>query len=272
MGLRIGTNVAALTANRNLSRVSARLGRAFEHLATGSRISRASDDAAGVAISARLRARVRSLDQAARNANDGISLLATADGALGEMEDVLIRMRELAVQASNGTLSSQDRTALQQEFSDLRASASALSEAAEFNGTALLNNTNSLTLQVGADTSVTFDQLVITLTDNDQTALSIDTLNISTAASTAITKLDTALQTIATNRSTYGAATNRLETTVSSLQIRSENLAAANSRIQDVDVATETAKLTRDSILQQAAISVLAQANAAPQAALSLLQ
>ena len=272
MGLRIGTNVAALTANRNLSRVSGALGRNFARLATGSRIATAADDAAGVAISARLRARIRSLDQAGRNAQDGISLIQTAEGALGEVEESLIRMRELAVQANNGTLSSNDVSALQTEFTNIRSSIEALSGAAQFNGIALLNNDNTKTLQVGADTTAGTDTVTLAMFNAGQSSLGISSLNLSTSATLAISTIDTALQSVATGRAGFGATINRLETTVNALATRSENLAAANSRIQDVDVATETAMLTKNSILQQAAISVLAQANAAPQAALSLLQ
>ena len=276
MGLRIGTNVSALTATRNLSRVSGALGRNFEHLATGSRISRASDDAAGVAISARLRARVRGLDQSVRNAQDGISLIQTAEGSLGEIESSIIRMRELAIQAKNGTLSSSDRTALDTEFDALKASITAVAGATQFNGASLLSSGSVKTFQVGPDTTAGVDTLLVTMVDAQATGASIavNSLDIGAVASidSAIAQLDTALQNLGTFRATFGSAQNRLESTVSSLQTRSENLSAANSRIQDVDVATETAMLTKNSILQQASISVLAQANAAPQAALALLQ
>ena len=273
MGLRINTNLAAIAATRSLSRVSGSLRKNFEHLATGSRISRASDDAAGVAISSRLRARVRSLDQAARNANDGISLVQVADGALGELEDILSRMRELSVQAANGTNTANDRTALNNEFTNLRDTVDAVANSTKFNGIALLNTQGSLTFQVGADTTANVDTFVVSTYDaTGSGSLAISTMDIGgTTQSTVITAIDAAINTVATFRSTLGADSNRLATTAAQLLTRSENLSAANSRIQDVDVAKETAQLSKNSILQQAAISVLAQANTQPTAALSLL-
>lgn len=273
MGLRISTNVAAITANRHMSQVSEALARNYEHLATGRRIARAADDAAGVAISSRIKARIRSLDQATRNAQDGISLVQTADGSLAELEDILSRMRQLAVQAGNGTLSSQDQDAIQTEFSNLQSSVDAVTNSVKFNGIQLLNDGGNLTLQVGADTAANVDTLVINTYNATGASLAVAALDVGSSGdpNAAITALDTAINSVATYRSELGAFSNRLETTMGALRTRSENQAAANSRIEDVDVATETAALTKNSILQQAAISVLSQANLQPSAALSLL-
>lgn len=274
MGLRIGTNVTSLTAQRNLSKATDGLNKNFEHLATGMRISRASDDAAGLAISARLQAQVRSLNQAARNANDGISLVQTAEGALAEIEANLIRMRELAIQSSNGTLNSSDKDNLHDEFAQLRDSIDQVAQSTNFNNIQLLDGTTtSLTLQVGAGTSAGVDTLDVTLMNVQGSALTVSTLDIGGSGnpSLAISNIDTALDAVTSMRGDLGAVQNRLETTISSLQVRSENLSAANSRIRDVDVASETAELTKNSILQQSALSVLAQANNQPATALSLL-
>jgi len=273
MGLRIGTNLASINARRNLSKATGALQRNFERLSTGKRIARASDDAAGLSISSRLRKDIRSLDAASRNANDGISLVQTAEGGLAEIEDSLIRMRELAVQANNGTLSNSDKDTLQSEFSALQSSIDQIANTTDFNGIALLNDgSSSITLQVGADAS-TNDQYSVSTVDVTASGLSISTLDIGSSgdASAAIAALDTALTTVSDNRATFGAAQNRLESTISNLSVQVESLSAANSRILDVDVARETADLTKNSILQQAAISVLAQANLQPSSALSLI-
>lgn len=273
MGLRIGTNVQSLTAQRNLSKATTGLNKNFEHLATGMRISRAADDAAGLAISARLQAQVRSLDQATRNANDGISLVQTAEGAMSEIESALVRMRELAVQSSNGTLSNSDKDNLQEEFSQLQASVDQIARSTNFNNIDLLNTNSAITLQIGAGTAAGVDTLSVSLVDVQGAALTISTLDVGASGnpSLAISNIDAALDAVTSARGDFGAIQNRLESTISSLQVRSENLSAANSRIRDVDVAAETAALTKNSILQQSALSVLAQANSQPQAALSLL-
>ena len=274
MGLRIGTNVQSLIAQRNLFKATEGLNKNFEHLATGMRISRASDDAAGLAISARLQAQVRSLNQATRNANDGISLVQTAEGALGEIQSNLTRMRELAIQSSNGTLSASDRDSLQAEFTQLRDSIDQVAQSTSFNNIQLLDGTNAtVTLQVGSGTTAGVDTLDVSLVDVQSSALTLTALNIGGSGnpSLAITDIDNAIDAVTSMRGGLGATQNRLETTISSLQVRSENLAAANSRIRDVDIAAETAMLTKNSILQQAALSVLAQANAQPMSALALL-
>lgn len=274
MGLRINTNVASLVAQRNLARATEGLTKNYEHLSTGRRISRASDDAAGLSIAARLTAETRSIDQAVRNAYDGISLIQTAEGALSEVDSALIRMRELAVQAANGTLSAQDRDNLQEEFAQLQGSVDQIAQSTSFNTINLLNTSGAITLQIGPDTVAGIDTLNVSLTSITGTALSIASLSIGSVGgdtTAAIAALDTALNVVTSKRGDFGAVQNRLTQAISSLQVRSENLSAAQSRIMDVDIASETAHLTKHSILQQAAISVLAQANAQPQSALSLL-
>lgn len=273
MGLRISTNVSSLTAQRNLLKASDGLHRNFEHLSTGKRISRASDDAAGLAISSRLGAQVRGVDQAIRNANDGISLVQTAEGALGEIESTLVRMREIAVQANNGTLSTADRDNLQEEFTQLRSTVDQVADSTNFNGQSLLNTTTAISLQIGAGTTAGVDTMSVSMASVTGTSLSISTLDVGSTgnASAAIAALDTALDTVTSSRGDFGAVQNRLNSAIGALQVRSENLSSARSRILDVDVAYETAQLTKNNILQQAAISVLAQANQQPSAALSLL-
>lgn len=273
MGLRIGTNGPSLTAQRNLRRATEGLNRSFERLATGRRISRASDDAAGLSISARLNAQVRSLDAAVRNANDGVSLVQTAEGGLAEIEASLTRMRELAVQASNGTLSATDRQSLNEEFTQLASTIDQVSGSTSFNGINLLNASGTVTLQVGAGTTANVDTFDITTVDVTASTLSVGSQSIATVngASTAIGAIDTALDTVTSARGTFGAYQNRLSATVGSLEIRQENLTAAYSRIVDVDIAAETANLTKNQIIQQSALSVLVQANSQPTSALALL-
>ncbi|MSR75750.1 MAG: flagellin FliC [Planctomycetes bacterium] len=273
MGLRIGTNVSSLTAQRNLQRASESLNRNFEHLSTGKRIARASDDAAGLAISSRFGAQIRGVDQAIRNANDGISLVQTAEGALSEIESTLIRMREISVQANNGTLSNSDRDNLQEEFTQLRSTVDQVANSTNFNGLSLLNTASAITLQIGAGTTAGVDTMSVSMASVTASSLAIGTLDVGSTgnASAAIVALDTALDAVTSTRGDFGAVQNRLGSAIAALQVRSENLSAARSRIIDVDVALETANLTKNSILQQAAISVLAQANQQPSAALSLL-
>ncbi|MAG56846.1 MAG: flagellin FliC [Planctomycetes bacterium] len=273
MGLRIGTNIQSLSAQRNLGNATKALNRNFSHLSTGKRISSASDDAAGLAISARLQAQVRGLGAAVRNANDGISLVQTAEGGLAEIEGSLIRMRELAVQSSNGTLSASDRTNLQAEFSQLVSGIDQIANSSTFNGTNLLNSVAAITLQVGAGTTAGVDTLVVSSANVTATQLSVGSSTVANVAgaSAAIVAVDAALDSVTTTRGAFGAAQNRLSSTVNATSIRLENLAAANSRIIDVDVARETAELTKNQILQQAALSILVQANGQPTSALSLL-
>jgi flagellin len=275
MGLRVNSNIASLNAQRSLSTTTERLQANYRRLSTGLRISTASDDAAGLAISERFRAQVRSTNQAIRNAQDGISLTQTGEGALNEVSSILIRMRELAIQASNGTVSAADRTTLDQEFSDLINEIDRIAQSTTFNGVHLLDGTGStITFQVGTGTTTGIDTIQLSTSDTLASTLGLSTVDIGSGGSPtlAITFLDNAINSVSRVRGQFGAAQNRLTTTIANLQIQSENLSAAESRIRDVDVAVETSSLTRNSILQQAAISILAQANTQPQAALQLLQ
>ncbi|MFN6147192.1 MAG: flagellin [Planctomycetota bacterium] len=275
MGLRVNTNVTSITAQRSLSTVTDRLTGNFRRLSTGLRISTAADDAAGLAISERLRSQVRSLEQARRNASDGISLMQTAEGALNEVSSILIRLRELAIQSSNGSVSSQDRETLDQEFQNLVNEVDRIGRSTEFSGIKLLDGSStSVSFQVGLGTTTGIDQLDVTLTPALSTSLSLNSLDIGSGGgtTTAITSIDAAINSVSSLRGTLGAVQNRLASTINNLAITTENLTSAESRIRDVDVAFETAQLTRNNILQQASISVLSQANAQPQAALQLLQ
>ena len=274
MGLRVNTNVTSINAQRNLSSVTTRLSDNFRRLSTGLRISSAADDAAGLAISERLRSQVRSLDQAKRNANDGISMVQTAEGALNEVSSILTRLRELSIQANNGPVSDADKDTLNEEFESLVNEIDRIGSSTEFNDIKLLDGSlPSVSFQVGFGTAAGIDTLDVTLEEATANNLGLDTLNIGSTGSqnAAITAIDDAINTVSGLRGSLGAVQNRLGSTINNLAIQTENLTAAESRIRDVDVAYETAQLTRNNILQQASISVLAQANAQPQAALSLL-
>jgi len=275
MGLRINNNLASLNAQRNLANTTDQLSRSLAKLSSGLRITRASDDAAGLAISERFRADVRGLQQAERNANDGISLLQVAEGALNETSSVLIRLRELGVQSANGTLGSSERAALDSEFQDLTTEISRIANSTKFNGIKLLDGTNaSVTFQIGIDNSSN-DQITVTGVDATATgigvvgATAVDTL---TNAQNSLSVIDSAIDKVTSLRATFGTAQNRLESTIRSIRVSVENTSAAESRIRDVDVASETAILTKNQVLQQAGIAVLAQANVSTQQALRLLQ
>ena len=275
MGLRVNTNVTSINAQRNLAAVTERLSGNFRRLSTGLRISTAADDAAGLAISERLRSQVRSLEQAKRNANDGISFVQTAEGALNEVSSILTRLRELAVQSANGSVSNQDKETLDEEFQSLIDEVERIGKSTEFNGIKLLDGSNStISFQVGFGTTVGTDTLSVTLSEASSSSLSLSSLDIGSGGltTTAMDAIDRAINSVSSLRGTLGAIQNRLGSTINNLAIQVENLSAAESRIRDVDVAYETAQLTRNSILQQASISILSQANAQPQSALSLLQ
>jgi flagellin len=274
MGLRINTNVASLNAQRNLVNTTNQLGRSLARLSSGLRIVRAADDAAGLAISERFRAEIRSLGQAQRNALDGVSFLQIAEGALDETSGNLVRLRELAIQAANGSLGDAERMTLNAEFTGLTEEITRVANVTEFNGTAILNNTSTtLTFQIGAN-NTSNDQISVSSVDATASGIGISGLSISTqsAAQSAITLIDSAINQIASLRGTFGTVQNRLESAIRSLGVSIENTSAAESRIRDVDVASETAILTRNQVLQQAGIAVLAQANVSTQSALSLLQ
>jgi flagellin len=275
MGLRINTNIPSLIAQNNLARITEQLTGSYRRLSSGLRIATAADDAAGLAISERLRAQVRSLEQAKRNANDGLSLAQVAEGSLSEVSDMLVRMRELAVQSANGTTSNDDKNTLQEEFAALVAEIDRMARAASFTGTKLLDGSVTQVLfQVGAGTDPTIDRIAVTLSAALATSLSLNSLDIGSGGNTtlAITNVDAAITAVNSLRGRFAAAQRRLDTTINNLGVVIENLSAAESRIRDVDVAAETAFLTRTTILQQAAVAVLAQANVQPQLALSLLR
>ncbi|HTF87798.1 MAG TPA: flagellin [Planctomycetota bacterium] len=271
MGLRVNTNIASMTAQRNLSAVTARLSGNFSRLSSGLRIANASDDAAGLGISERMRAQIRSFSVAGRNAQDGQSLAQTAEGALQEVSNNLSRMRELAVQAANGTINTTDRATLDSEFQELSSEIDRIAAQTTFNGISLLDgSTTSIDIQVGVNTGET---LTVALADTTASVLAIGSLDVTsvTNSTAALAAIDTAIDSVSTSRGTLGAAQNRMSSAIASIASARENLSAAESRIRDVDVAMETADLTRNSILQQAAVSVLSQANTQPQLALSLL-
>ncbi|MFN8826155.1 MAG: flagellin [Planctomycetota bacterium] len=274
MGLRVNTNVASINAQRNLSAVTDRLGTNYRRLSTGLRISTAADDAAGLAISERLRSQVRSLEQAKRNANDGISFVQTAEGALNEVSSILTRLRELAIQSSNGSVSNEDKETLDEEFQSLISEVNRIGRSTEFNGIKLLDGSSStVSFQVGFGTTSGIDTLAVSLSPALSTTLSLNSLDIGSggATTTAISNIDAAINTVSSLRGSLGAVQNRLGSTINNLAVQVENLSAAESRIRDVDVAYETAQLTRNNILQSASISVLSQANSQPQTALQLL-
>ena len=275
MGLRVNTNIASINAQRNTSRVTARLARNYQRLSTGLRISTAADDAAGLAISERLRSQVRSLSQASRNANDGISLVQVGEGALNEVSNILVRLRELAIQSANGSSSTADKNTIKEEFDSLVNEINRIAQSTEFNGIRLLDgSSSSVTFQVGINTTAGIDQLNVTLTPALTTTLGLSSVDVGSNGdtSTAITAIDSAINSISQLRGRFGSLQNRLQSTIANLGVAAESLSAAESRIRDVDVAYETAQLTRNNILQQASISILSQANSQPQAALQLLQ
>lgn len=274
MALRINSNLSSINAQRGLSTVTSRLERNYQHLSSGLRVAVAADDAAGLGISERLRAQVRSLTQAQRNANDGISLVQTTEGALNEVSNILIRMRELAIEQNNGTTSAADKDTLDQEFQDLISEIDRIAGSTNFNGTQLLDGSNaSVAFQVGSGTTSN-DTISVSLASSLTSDLGVSSLDISSAgsATSAITAIDSAIDTVTSTRGDLGAAQNRLQSTITNLGVHIESLSAAESRIRDVDVAFESADLTRNSILQQAALSILAQANLQPQSALSLIR
>jgi flagellin len=276
----INTNTLSLTAQRNANASQGDLRTSIERLSSGLRINSAKDDAAGLGIGVRMDAQARGMNVAVRNANDGISLAQTAEGALGKVSDMLQRMRELAVQSSNASNTSVDRTSLDNEFQQLTAEITRTMSATKFNGTAIIGSgAGSQTFQVGANNSST-DQLTISTTDmtasTTMTTVTASTSVISgttgSSAMTAISNIDDALTTINSERTKYGAMQNRFDAVISNLQIGSENQKAAQSRIMDADFAKETASLTRAQIMQQASTAMLAQANSAPQSVLQLLR
>lgn len=276
MGLRIATNVQALAAQRFLSNNNRAQQNSIEHLASGSRINRAGDDAAGLAISEKLRANIRSMQQATRNASDGISLIQTAEGAMNEISNIFIRIRELSIQGANDTLSDVERSFVDKEVQNLKQEVDRIAQVTEFNGRHLLNGEGEvLEFQVGLHNNPDEDRIVFNTADGKVTLDAFGLGGISTTSKETsrenLDLLDAAISRLNDNRSTLGALQNRLTSTVNNMQIYTENLSAANSRIRDTDMATESSELVRNNILTQANISVLGQANMNPQAALKLI-
>ncbi len=276
MSLVIQTNVASLAAQKNLNMVSKGLQTSFNRLSSGYRINTAADDAAGLAISDSFTAQIRSFSVAERNANDGVSMAQTAEGSLGQVTGLLQRMRELSVQSANGSQSSTDRGYLDTEFGQLKSEIDRIQKSTTYDGNSLIKSaTTSTTFQVGINNAAT-DQIAVTFGGLTLTTLLAATTGVSGATSanalSAIDRIDAALTTVSTTRARFGAVMNRFDVTTSNIQTARLNLSAANSRIKDVDVAEESASLSRSQVLSQAAASVLAQANQAPQLALGLLR
>ena len=285
MALTINTNIASLNAQRRLSSSTGSLRQSFERLSSGLRIVRAKDDAAGLAIADTLRADQRIASVAIRNANDGVSLISIADGALNEIGNVLQRLGELAEQSANGTLSSSQRSALDQEFASLGSEITRISNTTTFNGLQLLSGSQSVSLQVGFDSGTnsqisfkgingTLESLGLAKAGTATLTFSLNASTTSGGQSAALSALDAvklAISSLTGARGTLGAAESRLNVAINNLQVSRENFASAESQIRDVDVAEEAANLTRLNILQQAGASVLAQANQQPSLALALL-
>ena len=276
MGLRINTNIQALAAQRSLGENRASQEKSLERLSSGYRINRAGDDAAGLAISERIRANTRSLGQASRNAQDGISLVQVAEGATNEISNILVRMRELSIQGASDTIGNLERNFIDKEVQALKLEVNRIANSTEFNGTKLLNGqADKLEIQVGLFNSPEQDRLVFDAANQNITlaALGLDDVHTKDklGSQTNLMKLDGAINILNSNRSDLGAMQNRMQSTINNITIYRENLEAARSRIRDTDMAEETSTLTKQNILTTAGISVLAQANSNPQQALKLL-
>jgi flagellin len=280
MTISVLTNVASLNAQRNLAATQTSLAASVGRLSSGMRINMAADDAAGLGISENLKANIRSLAQAQRNANDGISMSQVAEGSMNEMQGIVSRMRELSIQSANATLGSNERGYIQTEFGQLSQEINRISSVTDFNGQKLLDGSASagLSFQIGIQ-NTTNDRLALAITKLTTSTLGSTSLHIASAslstatnAQLAIGTFDRAIQQLSQARAQLGATQNRMTVTVSNLAVAQENLTAANSRIRDVDVANESANLTKAQILSQAGLAVLAQANQLPQSALSLLR
>ncbi len=285
----LNTNLMSLEAQRNLSMSQSTLATSMQRLSSGLRINSAADDAAGLSIATRMNSQVQGMSVAGRNANDAISLSQTADGALGSVTTLLQTMRQLAVQSANGTNTAADRTSLDQEFQQLAQEATRTLSGTQFNGQSILQSTNAQTFQIGANADTTVNQLSIAgydwtadtsvggvlgtavITGTATAAITISGTD-GTAATSAISSIDTAIDAVNTQRSTYGAIENRFNNVISNLQTAGVNQSAAYSRIMDADYAAETANLSRAQILQQAGNAMVAQANQMPQQVLALLK
>ncbi|MDX6378791.1 MAG: flagellin [Gaiellaceae bacterium] len=271
MSLRINTNIEAFNAHRQLERTQLDLGKSIEKLSSGLRINRAADDAAGLAISEKLRGQIRGIAQATRNAQDGIALVQTAEGALNEVHAILQRVRELAVQYDNGTLSQGDRGAISAEISQLSAEVFRIANTTTFNQINLLGGNSTITFQVGANSGETITMSTVPVFGGPGAVINPAIFQFG-GTYVDINALDQALSSVADARAGLGAIQNRLEHTVNNLAVYHENLSASESRIRDVDMAAEMSNLTRLQILSQSGTAMLAQANQTPQAVLQLLQ
>lgn len=277
MGLRINTNVASLNAQRNLSGTRLNMNRSLEKLSSGQRINRAGDDAAGLAISENLKAQIRGLGQAERNAEDGISLVQIAEGALGEVSNILIRLRELSVQAASDTIGATERKFLNVEFEQLTSEVDRIANSTEFNRVPLLNGTGAVfDIQIGTRNDPISDRLTFDASSADVNVAALG-LNLASvadkiSAQNSLSSIDQAIVSVSGIRADFGALQNRLQSTINNIAVSIENLSAANSRVRDTDIAAETAELTKQNILMTAGTSVLAQANSSTKNALSLIQ
>ncbi|MEE9384453.1 MAG: flagellin [Nannocystaceae bacterium] len=277
MAISLRTNVASIQANAALNQTNHRLSGNMSRLSSGLRINRAGDDAAGLAISEKFGADIRSLGQLQRNANDGISLIQTTEGALSQVSGILIRMRELAIQGATDTVADPQKQFLQDEFDQLRSEITRIGSTADFNGITLLSgayaSTNAITFQVGL-TGDSAQQISVSLATMTPSALGVNAISVTTSdlARASLSVIDTALSTLSAQRAVMGAAQNRLQIAITNMSTQYTNLSAANSRIRDVDVAQETAEMSKNQILMQSGVAVLAQANTIPQLALRLLQ
>ncbi len=276
MGLRINTNVASLNAQRNLGQTKYNMERTLEKLSSGQRINRAGDDAAGLAISENLKAQIRGLGQAERNAEDGVSLVQIAEGALTEVSNILIRLRELSVQAASDTIGSTERKFLNVEFEQLMSEVDRIANSTEFNRVPLLNGTGAIfDIQIGTRNDPISDRLTFDASSADVNVAALG-LNLASvadkiSAQNSLSAIDQAIVSVSGIRADFGALQNRLQSTINNIAVSIENLSAANSRVRDADIAAETAALTKNTILSQAGTSVLAQANQASKNALMLI-
>jgi flagellin len=276
MGLRISTNLQSMAAQRSLSGVKRSQDTAMEQLASGSRINRAGDDAAGLAISEKLKSNVRSAQQANRNAGDGISMIQVAEGGLNEISSILTRLRELSIQAASDTVGEKERSFSNMEFQNLTSEIQRISESTEFNGTKMLDGTGALLdFQIGINNEASIDRISFDSGAANSTAenLGMSGLSVLTKedAQTNLSSIDQAIVQVNENRSNFGALQNRLQSTVNNLEVSMESLSAANSRIRDTDIAKASADLAKSSILTNAATSVLAQTNASNNVAMKLI-
>jgi flagellin len=269
MALSVNSNISSLNTQRQLTNSTNDLNTSYERLSSGKRINSAKDDAAGLQISSRLTSQINGLNQASRNANDGISLAQTAEGALDEVTNILQRMRTLSVQSANGSNNGDDRKALDNEFGELELEIQRIASQTSFGGVALLNGTYNEDFQVGAYAN---EKIAVNISQNFETLIGVSsTITSAGGAQTAIAALDVAIQTTTESRAELGATQNRFSSAIRSNDNTAQNISASRSRIEDTDYAKESATLARNSVLQQAASSMLAQANQQPQIALSLL-